>query len=384
MGDKFLLCVMCKLENHYLGEWITYHLNIGFDKIVIIDNNDTEGEFAENIYNVHEVTEGIERGVVEVVPLNNGKYLQQIQYMKVYERYKYDYDWFCFLDIDEFLTLTATNSVKEFVQLPQFEDYNAIRLCWKCYSDNNLIGVENNNFSVLERFTEPSKNLDSKMVKTIFKSFKDEEILFPNSHGPVAINIKPCNADGVTVLTPQKSSIKSNDTTYNHAYIRHYPTKTIEEYLNIKLKRGGSAQCDLNLKSKYNLDYFFRYNKLTHEKKKFIFDKLNANSLHECLSHNILFINIDRTMNDAIIKSLNYKNVNNAHNIKYDITSDRFMPYNINDSFLSLKNYEVIICSIDCNKPKYQEYMAKIDERFKNNISIIYISASNYEVINKR
>jgi hypothetical protein len=250
------------MENRYLGEWITYHLNIGFDKIVLIDNNDTIGPYAENIMDVAEICEGISNGNVEIYPLNNGKYLQQIYYQKVYEQHKYDYDWFCFLDIDEFLTLTTTNSVKDFVQLPQFKDYNSIRLCWCCYGDNDLITVDDD-YSVLNRFTKPSFEKDSTLVKTLFRSFKDEDLLFVNSHGPTTVTIKSCNTDGQLLTTPQSAKISRMNTTYNHAYIKHFVTKTIEEYINKKMIRGGSAQSQIDLDNKYNLKNFFRYNKLS-------------------------------------------------------------------------------------------------------------------------
>lgn len=375
--NKFLLCGICKLENQYLGEWISYHLSIGFDKIVLIDNNDTEGEFAENIYDVPEVND--ER--VEIYPLNNGKYLQQIYYQKVYEKHRHDYDWFCFLDIDEFFTLTDTKSVKEFVQLPQFEGYNTIKLCWLCYGDSGLVKVENDNYSVLERFTEVSNESDSHIIKTMFKTFGDEDLYFPSSHGQLTVSTLACNTNGERILTPQMTRINKNLITLKHAYIRHYRTKTIEEYLNGKIKRGGSAQAQADINNKYGLDYFFRYNKLTHEKKQIVIDKLGIDALNANISYNILFINIDGSMNDNIIKLLNYKNVNVAHNIKYDILSGNFTPYNTRDVFLPIKNYEVIVCSIDHDDPKHQEYMAKIDERFKNNSSIVYFSISNNEII---
>ena len=41
---KTLLCVIVKEENCYLEEWINYNKLLGFDKILIYDNNDKYGE----------------------------------------------------------------------------------------------------------------------------------------------------------------------------------------------------------------------------------------------------------------------------------------------------------------------------------------------------
>ena len=90
--DKFLLCTMVKLENRYLGEWITHHLNVGFDKIVIIDNNDTIGENAEDVYEVYEIKHGVKEKLIDIFPLNNGKHLQQIYFAEVFHKYKDDYN----------------------------------------------------------------------------------------------------------------------------------------------------------------------------------------------------------------------------------------------------------------------------------------------------
>lgn len=42
--DKLILCAIAKCENKYIMEWIGYHFRLGFDKIVIYDNNDENGE----------------------------------------------------------------------------------------------------------------------------------------------------------------------------------------------------------------------------------------------------------------------------------------------------------------------------------------------------
>lgn len=38
--DRYAICCCAKYEDNYIIEWITYHLNLGFDWIYINDNND--------------------------------------------------------------------------------------------------------------------------------------------------------------------------------------------------------------------------------------------------------------------------------------------------------------------------------------------------------
>ena len=41
---KSAVCAVARNENAYLLEWIDYHLNLGFDKIFLYDNNDPEDD----------------------------------------------------------------------------------------------------------------------------------------------------------------------------------------------------------------------------------------------------------------------------------------------------------------------------------------------------
>ena len=61
--------------------------------------------------------------------------------------------------------------------------------------------------------------------------------------------------------------------TYNNlpnceeAYIRHYMTKTLDEFINSKLQRGSDA---VFLDKKIDFDYFWQVNKKTPEKLEYI------------------------------------------------------------------------------------------------------------------
>ena len=42
--DKCIIACICKNEGKYIKEFIDYHFSIGFDQIIIGDNNDSDGE----------------------------------------------------------------------------------------------------------------------------------------------------------------------------------------------------------------------------------------------------------------------------------------------------------------------------------------------------
>ena len=111
---KSVLCAIVKNENKYLKDWIDYHYKLGFDKIVLCDNNDTEyiNENSVEVLdyrNKHIEVDGIKRQM----EFNYG--IQEVAYNDCYHNYSNDYDWIAFLDIDEYLILDNGLSINEFL-----------------------------------------------------------------------------------------------------------------------------------------------------------------------------------------------------------------------------------------------------------------------------
>ena len=41
---KVAICIEVKNDNRYIREWLDYHKKLGFDNIILYDNNDSNGE----------------------------------------------------------------------------------------------------------------------------------------------------------------------------------------------------------------------------------------------------------------------------------------------------------------------------------------------------
>ena len=273
-STKVALVAMCKLENHYLTEWLTYHRGLGFDKIFLIDNNDTEGPNKESIYDLQTVNDGIADGWLEIYPLNNERHLQQCIYSKIYNKEKNNYEWFLFLDIDEFLTLTESTDVHDFLKRGRYKNYNLIRLIWKNYGDSGLVYVRDGNYNLRERFTEPCGGTCG--VKCFVKSVPTDEVLFPSPHTAIHVGTLACNSNG-DIIYDVNGHTNLGKETYNFAYIAHYITKTAEEFAETKLKRGGSAQPLIGISTKYTPEFFFRFNKRTKDKENYLYHFAKSN-----------------------------------------------------------------------------------------------------------
>lgn len=285
MSEKMTICAIAKNEYRYIKDWAAYHLRIGFDKIVIYDNNDLNGERYDELLN-----EYIAKGQVEIRDRRGQQGQQRIVYKEYYD--EGDFDWVCIIDIDEYVWFNETgkfSNIKDFVNsFPQ--EANWIVFNWKCYGDNNLVQYDDR--PVYERFTEPMPFYTAHVrqlpilniwVKSMYRSGLG---ITMTEHMP---SDNPNNIEGVTVTNePFKYFIKDFEIKeyYKVAYIKHFITKTVGEWVENKLYRGHAGQVGsdndklnetINFKANagwsYNMDSFFSYNQITPEKESYLRDK---------------------------------------------------------------------------------------------------------------
>lgn len=274
---KCAIFAIARKENLYIRDWVTYHLSIGFDKIYIFDNN-FDGE--ENFNDV--ISDFIEKDIVNIINVRNKKCYQNVSYNYAILNLCSKYDWNAFIDIDEFITLKKFKDIKDYFSQDIFKDTDAIELNWMLYNDNNQITKKEG--SVLERFTKPC-DFDLKVsyyfpennhCKTIING-KSKYLLSFSFYGqPYCLTYY----NKSSVFKNNKGDIiKSspfNSYNFDNAYIRHFPTKTLEEYLNIKCKRGF---CEGLSKDILNINYFWARNERTKEKEKFYENYLKEKTL---------------------------------------------------------------------------------------------------------
>ena len=273
---KVLLCCILKMENHYLEEWLRHYVSLGIDKIVIFDNNDIEGKYAESIYDIEYVKECKNKGIIDVYPIPGEKQAQTRSYNKCYEMYGSEYDWLMFFDIDEFLMLEKSNNIKEFLSQQHFTPYEMIHINWKVYDDNDLLTVVNNDYSLVKRFTRPCQTRRSvhSELKTIIRGGLKDVKFIKSPHTCDNRTFLCCNAIGEK--TDSKAT-KTNIIIHKESWLNHYICKTIEEFCYNKLvRRGGHTIHKKDLR--YNLNFFFNYNRRSLDKIKFYKEHCNINN----------------------------------------------------------------------------------------------------------
>ena len=275
---KVALVVIGRLENKYVIEFVEYYKQLGIDTIFIVDNNNDDEEWFEEIL----TKEYILQNSINIIHYRGYKNIANFQidtYIKIYDKFKDRFDWFMFLDFDEFLTLTEDKNIKDYLSRDCFKNYNQILINWKIYTDNDLVYYDGR--PCLERFTTPMdiyKNIEysslseNMHVKCIIRG-NIENINMENPHYTYneILNKTTCNNKGEKIKDENVSTCQPID--YTLAYIKHFTTKTIDEWINNKLKRGV-ADRDYNVfLYTYPIERFFKYNNVTIEKIQYLKEK---------------------------------------------------------------------------------------------------------------
>ena len=240
------ILTVIKNEQEYLDEWISYHLNLGIDHIFIFEDIDSDShkeicdKYNDVILNsislilnndeLNKIKDIKSKGIQnhnenpQYIYIKNG-----LQYLKLLKKY----DWCFVIDNDEFITFEKENDKLEDI-LELYKKYDAFILQWKCYGANGLIHKPDySNKGIIETYTKeitghiPTSTPQS-LSKTCYNLNTYQENYFLYTHQPS----KYCN------FCRTNFSKDRNTPVYDKIFIRHYITKSLEEYLWKKKSRG--------------------------------------------------------------------------------------------------------------------------------------------------
>ncbi len=264
---KVCICCIGRMENRYINEFISHYLKIGVDKIFIYDNNYDDEEYFEDV-----IPNELLNKQVEIINFRNMSYCQLKAYQDCYDKHNKEYDWMLFIDCDEFLHIEKFDNIKNFVNQEKFNNFALIHINWMVFDDNNQIKYEEK--SLQERFPSPKMPLnwvkthpisENCLIKTLIRGNLSQIKWSNTPHTPIS-NYRCCNPSGIEV----NSNHFLNPIDFDYAYLKHYTTKTIEEWLDIKTKRGFPDGNKDHFKKVNIIDEFFKTNEKTEEKINFI------------------------------------------------------------------------------------------------------------------
>lgn len=247
-----------KQEELYIREWLSHNKSIGVDKIILADNNDSD--YHTPLQPI--IQDFIDEGFVTLLDYRDQKLIQIPFYNEVYSKYQSQFDWMGFIDADEFIDLPGFNNIHDFLATIT---HQSVSLRWYNYSDNDRLTYEDK--PVRTRFP----NLSPKQLVAFqpSKYFMRPGITQPITHPFYPPTLDVCDALNnldfkAFVRSPRLFYMMSHNPEYlRTAFISHYPTKTVEEYIEYKVKRGTVFTAK---QKRYTRDFFFTYNNYSKEK----------------------------------------------------------------------------------------------------------------------
>lgn len=235
-----LVCI-AKNEDFYIDEWIKYHTKLGFDYIYVYQNNWRYKGDKSQFDNVHWIEFD-----------GNAKQLEAYKNFLIHQ--SSNYDWVAFFDVDEYLVIDGFPPLSNW--LKKYSNYYAVGVNWRIFGDSGITEVTN--YSCINRFIKAENKLDQH-IKSILNCKKCREsniidkIEFCDPHS----FRKSLNSD-FTVSTDISRFINGP---FNRNYLakdqlNHYYSKTLSEFVNVKLNRGFADQIGT-----YKTEGFYANNK---------------------------------------------------------------------------------------------------------------------------
>ena len=264
-----VICAIAKNEHFYINDWLKHHFSIGFNHVYLFDNDDPQTLFIGDVIlpeYKNKVTIFNVRGIRK-------QWFQQECYNTFYQQYNHQFDWCAFIDIDEYIIVEETQNIESFVAQSKFDNYISIKLLWHTYGDDDCV-ERDISLSPLYFF---KKEINPQLLKYAGKQMTrgglDKRVDIHNHNCFYNGQIQgQCTASGEPCMG-ENHAISVFGHICNHAYINHYMTKTLSEFLNQKFMRGDAMYQGRVIDD----SYFWKLNRKTPEKLRYLKEFLEKN-----------------------------------------------------------------------------------------------------------
>ena len=238
MNTKAIICTCIKDEIDYLAEWIDWHLNLGFKHIYLFEDYGSKSH--KDITDRYSDVTLLPIEVVEGEPLTSERKQRKMYYYSL-RVYKDMYDWIAFIDADEFVDFEEGYNLERL--LSEHSEHTGIILSWRLYGANGRLKKPEG--GVIESYPIPDDTTEYGSVwfgrQWSVKSFANLR------KNPIVKHIHliegAVNMDGGDY--PEYKIFRK-------AWIRHYYTKSWEEWCNRIFKRGDLCNANRKLGQFFN------------------------------------------------------------------------------------------------------------------------------------
>lgn len=253
------LCCIVKDEDDAIEEWVAFHLSVGVDFIIVVDNGPST-----NLPTI--LAPYRQAGVVKLVTFSARGEQQQQAYERVLRKMAGKTRWLGFIDVDEFLFPSQADTLPEVLR--DFDDYAGVAVNWVSYGSSGHTTAPGG--FVIDNFTERGE------LDHVFPWPRLRQHHLPEDHPEAYL---PMNTHVKTVLNP--SAVKNFRTAHHFSFlpghlcvtenkepisqpvsgrvsveklrINHYWSKSLAD-IHKKVDKGRVASDSRKNPSKYSLD----------------------------------------------------------------------------------------------------------------------------------
>lgn len=234
---KTAICTCIKDEHPYLKEWIEWHLDRGFSHIYLYEDN---GSKPHDVRLFPDAVTLLSIDVVRNEPVTVER--RQMQ-MHTYSMgtLSSEYDWIAFIDADEYVDFEEGWNLERL--LKEHKDYPAVMLSWMLYSANGR--VEKPQGGVIESYPNADVNVNYKYIWFGAQWSVKSIVNTKNYKGCKHIHWAEGAVNMIGNTTPEYKVFKK-------AWIRHYYTKSWEEWVWRIMERGDLCNGNRKLAQFFN------------------------------------------------------------------------------------------------------------------------------------
>ena len=185
MAKDFLsLCLITKDSDKYIKEWVAFHLVVGFDSIIIFDNNQNS-----NLEVI--LASYLKSKWVTLIPFDG----HQVQcYEQALKNYRDRTEWLAFLDDDEFIFSPTHTDLKKVIE--RYGQNGGLVANWMTFGTNGHVASPNG--LVIEEYLDRGALDSLKCVPPQYAGIQGSDLLPINSHIKSIVRVEKT----VSCLTP--------------------------------------------------------------------------------------------------------------------------------------------------------------------------------------
>lgn len=230
LRNSLAVLAIMKNEAMNIDEWVSHYLQVGANRIVLIDNGSTDDTFAK-------AEAWVQRGVVDLISRPE-RHRQSDHYWDAFKTFILGkFDWLLVADLDEFWFCPDGRMVSTKLAEEQFAQTDVIYANWQLFGSSGLVDHPS---SIRTALVHRSQGLSSHLnTKYICRT----SVL--RSRGNIGVH-KVIGGDSARTISDNESF-----------HLFHYPIQSLEFFKTVKMSRGDANSAGSDLVR--DMNYFQRY-----------------------------------------------------------------------------------------------------------------------------